>query len=111
MADRKYFGDWSEHSEVARDFVESGPTMATDDEILVAEYTYEDYSGSALVLYERGGRLYEVQGGHCSCYGLEDQWSPEETSWAAIAMRPHFGVTPEGRVRLTELVALKHSEG
>jgi hypothetical protein len=32
------------------------------------------------VIYEKDGQLYEVHGGHCSCYGLEGQWSPEETS-------------------------------
>jgi hypothetical protein len=48
--------------------------------ILLAWYGYGDYDGSAFVLFERGGKLYEVNGGHCSCYGLEDQWDPEETS-------------------------------
>jgi hypothetical protein len=26
------------------------------------------------------GKLYENHGSHCSCYGFEDQWAPEETS-------------------------------
>lgn len=46
--------------------------------ILVANYTYENYDGSAFVLFEKAGKLYEVYGGHCSCYGLEGQWEPEE---------------------------------
>jgi hypothetical protein len=46
--------------------------------ILFASYTYEDYSGDAFVLFEKDGKYFEVHGGHCSCYGLEDQWSPEE---------------------------------
>src|SRR4051812_43967563 len=50
--------------------------------ILAAAYTYEDYSGSALVLYEKDGKLFVNHGGHCSCYGLEDQWSPEEVTKA-----------------------------
>ena len=45
------------------------------------------YEGYALLVYERGGKLYEVNGAHCSCHGLEDQWAPEETSWGALAMR------------------------
>jgi len=53
--------------------------------VLLASYTYEDYSGSAFVLFERGGTLYRVDGSHCSCMGLEDQWEPEETSVAALA--------------------------
>ena len=52
--------------------------------ILLASYTYEDYSGSAYVLFERDGTLYEVVGSHCSCMGLEEQWEPEETSVAAL---------------------------
>jgi len=47
--------------------------------ILFASYSYQDYSGDAFVLFERDGNLYEVNGGHCSCYGLEGQFSPEET--------------------------------
>lgn len=48
--------------------------------ILVATYTYQNYEGSAFVLYESNGKLYEVNGSHCSCYGLEGQWIPEEAS-------------------------------
>jgi len=47
--------------------------------ILFASYSYQDYSGDAFVLFERDGKLYEVNGGHCSCYGLEGQFEPEET--------------------------------
>lgn len=50
-------------------------------------YSYEDYSGEAFVLFEKGGKLYEVNGSHCSCYGLEGQWQPEETLIAAIEKR------------------------
>lgn len=49
-------------------------------EILFGSYSYESYSGDAFVLFRdnRDGKLYEVNGGHCSCYGLEGQWNPEE---------------------------------
>ena len=57
--------------------------------ILFAAYRYEDYSGSALVIYSKDGKLYEVNGSHCSCYGLEDQWQPEETSIEALKMRDY----------------------
>lgn len=53
-------------------------------EILFASYTYEDYSGAATVIFRRGETLYEVHGSHCSCYGLEDQWEPEETTIEAL---------------------------
>lgn len=31
--------------------------------------------------------LYEVNGSHCSCYGLEGQWEEEETTVEALAYR------------------------
>lgn len=52
--------------------------------VLLASYTYQDYSGSAFVLFERGGQLFEVHGSHCSCYGLEDQWTPEEVTLESL---------------------------
>lgn len=55
--------------------------------VLLAFYEYEDYSGYAFVLFERDGLLYEVNGSHCSCYGLEGQWEPEETSVDALRHR------------------------
>jgi hypothetical protein len=45
--------------------------------ILFASYGYANYNGDAWVLFEENGELYEVNGGHCSCYGLEDQWEKE----------------------------------
>jgi hypothetical protein len=55
--------------------------------ILLASYEYECYEGSAFVLFERDGNLYEVNGAHCSCYGLEGQWEPEETTHEALLHR------------------------
>lgn len=34
--------------------------------VLFAIYEYEDYSGSAYVLYKEGDKYYEVYGSHCS---------------------------------------------
>lgn len=48
-------------------------------EVLLASYNYEDYSGDAFVLFRRDGKLWRVDGGHCSCMGLEGQWEPTET--------------------------------
>lgn len=60
-----------------------------DIEILLGSYTYEDYSGNAFVLFRRksDGKLYEVNGSHCSCYGLEGQWAPEECTIAELRHR------------------------
>lgn len=38
-------------------------------------------------LIERDGKLYENHGGHCSCYGFEGQWEPEETEIEALLRR------------------------
>jgi hypothetical protein len=55
--------------------------------IHLAWYGYGSYNGSSLVVYEKEGKLFEVNGSHCSCHGLEEQWQPEETTLAALAMR------------------------
>lgn len=98
MAATKYFGGWNSRESVRDDFFPVnnwGDTQTylvpqdfpSEDEILFAWYDCADYSGSALVVYERDGKLYEVNGGHCSCYGLEGQWTPEETTAEALGMR------------------------
>ena len=56
-------------------------------EILLASYGCENYEGEAFVLYKKDGKLYEVNGGHCSCYGLEGQWEPVETTVAELLHR------------------------
>jgi hypothetical protein len=60
-------------------------------EILFAGYVYESYEGDAFVLFRRDGKFYEVHGGHCSCYGLEGQWEPEEITAAALLDRLEKG--------------------
>ena len=62
-----------------------------DRHILFAVYGAGGYEGSAFVLFERDGELYEVNASHCSCYGLEDQWDPEETTVDALAYRLNEG--------------------
>lgn len=56
---------------------EFGMTEKEPTEVLVADYEYENYSGDALIVFRRGRQYWLVEGGHCSCYGLEGQWSPE----------------------------------
>lgn len=59
--------------------------------ILFASYGTDNYSGDAFVLFEQDGKLYEVNGNHCSCMGLEGQWAPEETTLEALAHRLTVG--------------------
>jgi len=63
----------------------------SDCNIILAWYGYGDYCGSSLVVFEKNGELYEVNACHCSSYGLEGQWTPEETSWNALATRDLSG--------------------
>lgn len=58
-----------------------GAPVPEDSDILFA--IYHDpwgYSGQAFVLFKQGGKLLFVEGGHCSCHGLEGQWKPDEVT-------------------------------
>ena len=88
-----FLNNWSDIEEMKKDF---WPGYSDDEKltteldgvnILLASYGTPSYEGYAFVLFERGGKLYEVNGSHCSCYGLEGQWSPEETTKAALMHR------------------------
>lgn len=97
-----YEGGFTCREDVARQFQEGvGPSWDTSQpfkpvagfpaagRIVYATYEQEAYEGSATVVFtDTDGKLWEVHGSHCSCYGLEGQWKPEETTWAAIAIRP-----------------------
>lgn len=96
-----YLNDWAEggEAEMLSDFGIDRTALA-NAEVIVASYTYEDYEGYAYVLFRRNGKLYEVHGGHCSCYGLSEcdylgssttQWQPEEADKAAILHRIEKG--------------------
>lgn len=69
------------------------PPSADEIDLIVAWYEYEDYSGSAFVIYrsKADGLLYEVSGSHCSCFGLEGQWEYGEPAAAVeLLAREHF---------------------
>lgn len=55
-----------------------GTDEAEPDKVYVAAYATEGYEGQAVVIYRRDNKFYVVEGSHCSCMGLEDQWTPEE---------------------------------
>lgn len=62
--------------------------------ILFASYGQDNYTGDAWVLFEKDGQLFEVNGSHCSCMGLEDQWKPEPVILGELKTRlsgNHFG--------------------
>lgn len=65
----------SESYEVSLDEVQSY-------KILVAYESVGSWGcdSSSFFLLEKEGKLYENHAGHCSCYGFEGQFSPEETT-------------------------------
>lgn len=86
-----YHGDWCSMDDVREEFAGTrrGPAcdLSASDDVLFAWYEYANYEGEAFVLFRREGLMYEVYGSHCSCHGLEDQWTPEESSLAELTKR------------------------
>lgn len=83
-----YLDLFTDEADVISQFSAPSDALANAN-VLLAWYEYESYSGSAMVIFEKDGKLWEVNGGHCSCNGLEGQWEPEETTWEALAMRDY----------------------
>ena len=94
-----YRGDWDEVGDMLREF-SINSDLLEGIEILYAWYEYESYSGSAFVLFRKDDKLYEVNGSHCSCYGLEDQWDPEETNVEALLKRKFYDLNDDERFEL-----------
>ena len=81
-----HFENFKSNEDIIREY--EAPIDALDNAIVhLAWYGYGSYSGSSLVIFEKNDTLYQVNGRHCSCYGLEGQWKPEETSWQQMAKR------------------------
>ena len=86
MKNRNYYGfdgwgKWTEgnHSWERGDIANHFQTdIGPEPKFVYAVYSTPAYSGSATILFKRGRYWYEVEGGHCSCYGLEDQWRPQK---------------------------------
>lgn len=51
---------------------------------LFAAYDIDGCEGSATVVYIDKGKFWLVAGSHCSCYGLEGQWEPEDMPYEAL---------------------------
>jgi hypothetical protein len=75
MQNRTYLGDFSDWSEVREQF--GGECPEQEPRFVFASYECEGYDGSATVIVsETGIKFSVVEGGHCSCHGLEGQWEP-----------------------------------
>lgn len=85
-----YLGSFSDKQDVESNF--SLPEGQLDKaNVLVACYSNECYEGYAFVLFEEDGKLNEVHGSHCSCYGLEGQWEPEDVTLDELKHRVKHG--------------------
>jgi hypothetical protein len=81
-----YIENFESNADIIKEY--EAPADALDGAtVYLAWYGYGSYDGDSLVVFEKDGILYEVNGGHCSCMGLEGQWEPAETSWEALGMR------------------------
>jgi len=86
MARQVYFGEWEGlegKAQMEKDFAIE--PLPEETEIMFA--LYHDpygYSGEAFVIGREKGVLFFIEGAHCSCYGLEGQWSPDPTTAATL---------------------------
>lgn len=90
----KYFGSLTDLDSVAScwGFYANDPRpddFPTEDELIAAGYDSDGYHGSGTVVFEKGGKLYEVSSSHCSCDGME--WNPSEISWQYLENRIRDG--------------------
>ena len=87
MAYRVY-GDFEDTSDEAiKNWIQDqfDVVLPHDIEIIVASYDGDEYNASAGFVFRSDGKLWEVQAGHCSCYGFEGQWQPTEVTPAYLA--------------------------
>jgi len=68
-------------------------TIPNDAKFIIAYESVGNWGcdSSAWFLFVSGGKMYEVYGSHCSCYGFEGQWKPDETSIVALKDRAETG--------------------
>lgn len=78
----KYFLDFENRDDLVSQF--DTDTIPSEDEILFASYAPGCYCGDAVVIFKRNNILYMVEASHCSCYGLEGQWGPNEIDAAQL---------------------------
>ncbi len=69
-----YFDGFDSFGDLPHEYVQD----LTEDELVYAGYSCEDYDGTAIVVYQRDGVWFENHDGHCSCDPL-GSWSPERT--------------------------------
>ena len=81
LADLEGLTEEEIHRHIANSY-EEALELVKEYKILIAYESVGDYGcdSSSFFLLEKDGLLYENHGSHCSCYGFENQFSPEETT-------------------------------
>lgn len=101
MVYQECFSDWADvQNEFKTDYPEP-------DHVILAVYNQPDYEGYAAVFFKNGEKYYHASGSHCSCYGLEGQFEPEEYEnaellIAALKKGHWFYIDPEDVIRRIE---------
>ena len=93
-----YFENFSCIDDVKKEFRISDEEVE-GIEIIYAAYDTPSYEGYAHVIFIKDHKIYEVNGSHCSCNGLEDCWDPEETSILALLDRPNVSNEAKANIR------------
>jgi hypothetical protein len=76
------------------------PVPAKEPRYVYAMYDADGYEGSALVIYSDDGETFIVNSSsHCSCYGLDETWAPDEHPFETLSFlidRGEYGARYEG---------------
>lgn len=94
--------EWSSPSELEQAFEEPEGSLKGID-VVWSLFGYPSYEGYCNIVFIEDGKLYEVNGSHCSCNGFEGQWTPEPTSFEALAMREWKGYEEYDQDELNEV--------
>lgn len=98
---QQYYGTWKSVEDIFETFfmdfedkVREGDEAPPDDfprhdQILFAVNRDHGYEEDCLVLYVKEGKLFLVEGSHCSCHGYEGQWEPDEVTWFQLWKSQH----------------------
>ena len=88
QTNQSIYDGFNDKADVLAHFAEPQDTENNID-IIYAFYDCGYYEGSASVYWfdRKEDKYYETHGGHCSCYGLEGQWSPEEILFVELEKR------------------------
>jgi hypothetical protein len=109
---RIYRDDFSNWAEVVENF--TGNCPKEEPRFVFAEYEPGDYCGSAVVITSNDGEKFSlVEGSHCSCMGLEDQWEPTEHTEPEIRkmMEANFGFFHRNRNDLAKWIEQSRKDG